>query len=104
MKGILVFGVSGPLLILSSYPNIDHPDLLMKLQAKGIDKFMAWEVSLDRCRDLYGYSYRDDMADLAAHDDIRVLDTDGHRIFLNFSLRDLGPGIAYEGQAATPIG
>ena len=76
----------------------------MKLQAKGIDKFMAWEVPLHRCRDLYGYSYRDDMADLATHDDIHVLDTDGHRIFLNFSLRDLGPGIVYEGQAATPIG
>ena len=104
MKGILVFSASGPLLILSSYPTIDDPDLLMKLQAKGIDKFMAWEAPLDRCRDLYGYSYRDDMADLATHDDIHVLDTDGHRIFLNFSLRDLGPGIVYEGQAASPIG
>jgi len=104
MKGILVFGASGPLMILSSYPGIDHPDLLMKLQAKGIDKFMAWEVSLDRCRDLYGYSYRNDMEDLATHNDIHVLDTDGHRIFLNFSLRDLGPGIVYEGQASTPIG
>jgi hypothetical protein len=104
MRGILVFGASGPLLILSSYPTIDDPDLLMKLEAKGIDRFMAWEASLDRCRDLYGYSYRDDMEDLAAHNDIRVLDTDGHRILMNFSLRDLGPGIVYEGQTASPIG
>jgi hypothetical protein len=95
MRGILVFGASGPLLILSSYPTIDDPDLLMKLEAKGIDKFVAWEASLDRCRDLYGYSY---------HNDIRVLDTDGHRILMNFSLRDLGPGIVYEGQTASPIG
>ena len=63
MRGILVFGASGPPSILSSYPSIDDPDLLMKLAAKGIDRFMAWEASLDRCRDLYGYSYRDDMED-----------------------------------------
>ena len=104
MKGILVFSASGALLILSSYPTIDDPDLLMKLQAKGIDKFVAWEAPLDRCRGLYGYSYRDHMEDLASHSDIHVLDTDGHRIFLNFSLRDLGPGIVYEGQTASPIG
>ena len=104
MKGILVFGASGPLIILSSYPGIDHPDLLMKLQAKGIDKFMAWETPVERCRDLYGFSYRNDAKDLATHRDIHVLDSDGHRIFLNFPLHELGPGIVYEGQTVSPIG
>ena len=65
---------------------------------------MAWEVPLDRCHDLYGYCYRDDVEDLETRHDIHVLDTDGHRIFLNFCLRDLGPGIVYEGHAASPVG
>ncbi len=104
MKGVLVYGTAGPLLLLSSYPTVDHPDLIMKLQAKGIDKFMAWEVPVERCHDLYGYSFRDDAADLETHNDIHVLDTDGHRIFLNFSLRELGPGIIYEDRGVSTIG
>jgi hypothetical protein len=72
MKGILVFSGSGPLLILSSYPTIDHPDLIAKLKAKGLEKFMAWEIPLERCRHLYGFSYRDIVKDLATVNDIRV--------------------------------
>lgn len=102
MKGILVFGASGPFLLLSSYPTIDDPELLSKLEAKGQTKFMAWEVPLERCRDLYGYSFRDDAADLEKRRGMHVLDTDGHRIFLNFSLRDLGPGIVYEARTVSP--
>ena len=104
MKGILVFSASGPLMLLSSYPTIDDPDLLMTPQAKGIDKFMAWATPVDRCRDLYGYSYRDDAKDLATRRGVHVLDTDGHRIFMNFSLRDLGPGIVCERQIVSSIG
>ena len=96
MKGILVFSGSGPLLILSSYPTIDHPELIAKLKAKGLQKFLAWEIPIDRCRDLYGFTYRDIVEDLESHDDMRVLDFDGHRIFLNFSLRDLHDGVIYE--------
>ena len=32
---------------------------------------------------------------------MRVLDFDGHRIFLNFSLRELGHGYVYEGNAVS---
>jgi hypothetical protein len=97
MKGILVFSGAGPLLLLSSYSAIDHPGLIAKLRAKGLSKFLAYEIPIDRCRDLYGYTYRDIVADLETHDDLRVLDFDGHRIFLNFSLRELGEHVVYEG-------
>ena len=59
MKGILVLSGSGPLLILSSYPAIDDPRLIAKLRAKGLAKFLAWEVPIDHLRDLYGYTFRD---------------------------------------------
>lgn len=101
MKGVLVFSGSGPLLILTSYPAIDHPDLVAKLKAKGLRKFIAYEVPIDRCKDLYGFTYRDILADLEAQDDMRVLDFDGHRIFLNFSLRELGEAFVYEEETGT---
>jgi hypothetical protein len=96
VKGILVFSGSGPLLIVSSYPTVDDERLIARLRAKGLQKFMAWEIPIDRCRDLYGFTYRDILEDLQTQDDLRVLDFDGHRIFLNFSLRDLHDGVIYE--------
>lgn len=98
MKGILVISGSGPLLILSSYPAIDDPALIGKLRAKGLAKFLAWEVPVDHLRDLYGYTFRDISEQLETRDDMRVLDFDGHRIFLNLSLRDLGEHILFEGE------
>ena len=96
-----MFGNSGPLLIVSSYKTIDDPRLVAKLHAKGLDKFIAYEIPIERCRDLYGYTYRDIVEDLQTHDDMRVLDFDGHRIFLNFSLRELGEGFVYESDRVT---
>ncbi len=56
MKGILVFGGSGPLLLLGSYPTIDDPELIERLHAKGLEKFIAYEIPIDRCRELYGHA------------------------------------------------
>ena len=98
MKGILVLSGSGPLLILSSYPAMDDPALIAKLRAKGLAKFLAWEVPVDHLRELYGYTFRDISEQLETRDDMRVLDFDGHRIFLNLSLRDLGDHILFEGE------
>ena len=96
VKGILVLSGSGPLLLLSSYSTIDAPGLIAKLRSKGLAKFLAWEVPADRLRDLYGFSFRDIAEHLEQRDDMRVLDFDGHRIFLNLSLRDLGEHILFE--------
>ncbi len=96
MKAVVVFSGSGPLLLLSSYAKPDDPAFISKLRAKGIRKFIAYEVPIERCVDLYGYSYRDIAADLQKEDDLRVLDFDGHRIFLNFSLKEMRDPFVYE--------
>lgn len=103
MKGILVLSASGPVLLLSSYPTIDDPGLIAQLRAKGMEKFLAWEVPLERCRELYGYTYRDDAADLEANTGLHVFDGEGHRIFLNFSLKGVGAGIVCEDGAVAPV-
>jgi len=96
MKAVIVFSGNGPLLIVTSYPSIDDSRFIAKLKAKGIGKFMAWEVAIERCKDLYGYGFRDIVADLQKEDDLRILDFDGHRIFLNFSLADLREPFKFE--------
>src|SRR5665647_1494110 len=101
MKGVLVFGGWGPLLIVRSYPTIDDPHLIAKLHTNGLYKFIDSEIPMERCRDLSGYTYRDIVEDLLTHDDMRVLDFDGHRIFLNFSLRELSDSFVYEGNVVS---
>jgi hypothetical protein len=100
MKAVIVFTGTGPILILTSYPSIDDPNFINKLKAKGIKKFIAFEVPIDQCKNLYGYSYHNIVEDL--HEDLqkigdmRVLDFDGHHIFNNFSLKKIGTPFIFE--------
>jgi len=96
MKAVIVFAGTGPLLILTSYPSISDPNFVGKLKAKGLQKFIAFEIPLDQCRERYGPSYRDIVEDLQKIDDMRVLDFDGHRIFRNFSLKKMGAPFFFE--------
>jgi len=96
MKAVIVFTGSGPILILTSYASIDDPNFVNKLNAKGIKKFISFEVPIDQCKDLYGYSYRDIIEDLQDTNDMRILDFDGHHIFKNFSLKKMGPPFIFE--------
>jgi hypothetical protein len=46
MKAALLFTGSGPLVILTSDASFTDPALLEKLAAKGIDKFIAYELPI----------------------------------------------------------
>lgn len=96
MKAVIVFTGTGPILILSSYPSIDDPNFVNKLKSKGLKKFIAFEVPLDQCKDLYGYNYVDIIEDLQKTNDMRVLDFDGHHIFNNFSLKKMATPFIFE--------
>jgi hypothetical protein len=48
MKAALVFTASGPTLILASFDALEHPILTEKLEARGITKYIAYEVSVDK--------------------------------------------------------
>ena len=96
MRAVIVFSGTGPLLILTSYPSISDPNFVGKLKAKGLKKFVAFEIPLDQCRERYGSSYRDIVEDLQKTDDMKVLDFDGHRIFRNFSLKKMGAPFIFE--------
>ena len=54
MKVAMLFTGSGPIVILTSHESVTHPALLKKLQAKGIERFIAYEIPLELARTRYG--------------------------------------------------
>ncbi|MDA2919519.1 hypothetical protein MYX76_08525 [Desulfobacterota bacterium AH_259_B03_O07] len=97
MKAGIFFTGSGPILILTSYDTLTDPQLVDKLNSKGIKKFIAYEVPVDKVKEKYGTHFNVIMGDLYQTDDLRVLDYDGHHVFYNFSLKVLGQPILHEG-------
>ena len=97
MKAGVFFTGTGPILLLTSYETLDDPNLVEKLSAKGIKKYIAFEVSEPKVRDRYGKQYNVIMGDLSQTDDLRVLDYDGHHVFYNFTFEELGAPIYHEG-------
>ena len=96
MKAGIFFTGSGPILILTSYDALTNPDFVEKLSTKGIKKFIAFEVFEEAVKEKYGQHFNVIMGDLYQNDDLRLLDYDGHHIFKNFSLKDLGAPIYHE--------
>lgn len=97
MKAFLLFTAGGPLVILTSYGSPTTPGLLEKLNTKGIDKFMAWEIPLELARERYGGHFSVVEHDLRESDDLRVLDYNGDRAFRLFAFAELGTPVTQEG-------
>ena len=96
MHAGIFFTGSGPILILTTYETFTEPDFLNKLQAKGIKKFVAREVPLERVKARYGNHYTVVMGDLNQSDDLRVLDYNGHNVFYNFAFAEMGDPVYHE--------
>jgi hypothetical protein len=90
MKAGIFFTGSGPIMIVTSHESLTDDDLIEKLQAKGIGKYIAFEVPIDSVRRKYGRHYEVVMNDLKQEDDLRVMDFDGRHILSKFSFKELG--------------
>jgi hypothetical protein len=96
MKAGIYFTGTGPILLLTSYDSLDNEHLVEKLKSKGIKKFIAYEVAEEAVRSKYGIQLNAVLGDLKQSDDLRVLDYDGHHVFYNFALKDLGEPVYHE--------
>jgi hypothetical protein len=96
MKALMIITGSGPMLVLSSHETPDNDVFLGKLKAKGIEKFLAWELPIDEVKERYGGHFQTVVNDLHESDDLRVLDVNGHRVFDLFSLGGLGAPMVHE--------
>ncbi len=96
MKVFMLITGSGPLMILTSHESIKSPHILNKLLAKGIDKFIAYEVPLELAKERYGGHFTVVANDLHESDDLRVLDFKGERAFRLFHFSEMGEVITHE--------
>ena len=61
------FTGTGPILILTTYETLDDPQIVQKLAAKGIKKFIAFEVTIDKVKSLvldFIYHYQQSKEDM----------------------------------------
>ncbi len=96
MQALMLFGGSGPLVILTSHESATDPALVEKLKAKGLNKFIAYQIPLELARERYAGHFQVVMRDLRESDDLRVLDFNGERAFRLFHLAELGAPIMHE--------
>ncbi len=92
----IYFTGTGPILILTTYESLDDSKKKKKLAAKGIKKFIGFEVPINEVKQRYKTYYDVIAGDLQPEDDMRVLDYDGHNVFYNFSFEDMGAPVFYE--------
>jgi len=90
MKAGIFFTGSGPIVILTSYASLTAPNFVDKLEAKGIGKFVAYEVGVEEVKKKYGKHFEVILKDLRQTDDLRVLDYDRHWVYRNFTLSKFG--------------
>ena len=95
MRAYIVFSGTGPILVLTTYPSLTDSRLVEKLAHKGISKFIAYEVPVDRVRTIYGVPYEVIASDLEKTEDLRILDFNGHHIFSRFSFSEFGEPIKF---------
>lgn len=100
MKAALIFTGTGPILILTTHRCLDHPELVARLAAKGIAKFVAHEIPVTEVHRWYGAGFEKALADRTQDNVLRVLDVDGKHIFCHLHLDDLGPAVLVEPVAA----
>jgi hypothetical protein len=96
MKASIVFTGTGPILILTSYESLTNPAFVEKLASKGIKKFIAVELPVEKVKAKYGDRFNVVLEDLYQTDDLRVLDYNGYNVFQNFSFSELGTPVYYE--------
>lgn len=97
MNAVMIVTGGGAMVILTSHTSVTEPALLEKLAHKGVDKFIAFELSLDLAKERYGGHFFVVARDLREADDLRVLDYNGERAFRLFSFAEFGPPIMHEG-------
>jgi hypothetical protein len=104
MNVFMLFTGSGPLVILTSHATIEDQDLVEKLAAKGVDKFLAYRIPTELAQARYGMHFDIVARSLAESDDLRVLDFDGSRAFRLFAFAEMSGPVVHEAPMSPRVG
>lgn len=87
MKAGIFYTESGSILALTTHSFFAHHKLVEKLAEKGITKFIAYEVPIEKVKEKYGK--QNCMKGKSNSDgDLRIIDDNERQIFKNFSIKD----------------
>jgi hypothetical protein len=96
MTGYLVFTEWEPLIVVASKSMVREGRLANELRDRGIDKFIAHEVPVERLRENYGVPFEVIETDLRDGKRIRFLDSNGSHVFDTVRFTELGRTIFHE--------
>ena len=86
----MAFACNWPIFILTTSESFASQDCIEKLEAKGLNNFLAHEVPADLAQKKYDQHFDVVMKDIKQTDDRRVQAYNGHWVFYNFAFKDLG--------------
>jgi len=95
MNAFLVFTEGEPLIVATAKESVSDGRLAESLSRKGIDKFIAHEIDVERLRKTYGVPFEVVEADIVGGSDFRVLDSNGSHAFERVRFADLGKVIQH---------
>lgn len=96
MHAAIIFSGTGPLVVLTSHDGLEDPELLKRLDAKGIRKFIGFPLPIELVRSKYGNHYGVVCEQLHETDDLRVLDFDGQRALKLLPFTEFGKPVYHE--------
>lgn len=96
MKVMLLLTGGGPIVIMTSLQKSTEPELLKELSAKGIEKFISYDIPIELAKERYGSHFAAVARDVHERDELRILDFNGQRAFSLFDFDDLGPPTRYQ--------
>ena len=96
MKAGMLLTGDGALIYLTSHGSFIDQSLIDKFEAKGITKFIAYEIPVEEAKKRYGKHFDIVVQDLRESNDLRILDYTGCRAFKMFSFKELGPPVMHE--------
>jgi hypothetical protein len=85
-----------PLLVMTSNSCATGQALRKSLRGKGVRKFVAFEVPVDRLHEHYGVGFEVIAADIERGQELRVLDFDGPHIFDQVAFSELGQPLSVD--------
>lgn len=91
IRAYMIFSGSGPVLVVTRLSSgMQSESAIQYFAEKGVNKYIAMEVSSDHAATYYGTRFHSNVSRLKSEEDIRVLDINGQHIFSQFAFEEMG--------------